>query len=210
MPEPSGIFDSGFVTVLKALVSMHHTLYPTIPPRDIFFESLVEGAFDKVQKPWAPLEPSARSFSGHDLLVDAKKLSIKTETGAGTREDSIHITKLCTTEKEPWDAVTLIDRVLSHLARYDVILMLRAVWREHYIHYQLLEIPIEDLRLIQTAQILPVGRRKGRQSLGGDLLLNGELIAHVHFDGSDGKCQVSKLPVARSVMLDEWDQRLPK
>jgi hypothetical protein len=209
MALASGIFEANFVTVLKGLESMHHTLYASIPPRDIFFESLVERAFDKVQKPWAPLKASSRSYSGHDLLVDDKKVSIKTETGEKTKRASINITKLCTTEREPWDANILIERVLAHLARYDVILMLRAVWETSYIHYQLLEIPIDDLALIKTAKFQTVGNRRGRQSLGGDLMLAGTVIARVHFDGSDGKCQVRNLPVARCAMLEEWDQRLP-
>jgi hypothetical protein len=209
VPEPSGIFDERFLTVLQGLVSMHHTLYPNIPPRDIFFESLVEVAFDRVQKPWAPISATVRSFSGHDLLVDDKKMSIKTETGAGTKESLVNITKLCTTEKEPWDAATLVPRVMAHLSRYDVILMLRAIWREGYIHYQLLELPIADLRLIGTAQFGTVGRRQGRRSLGADIKINNEVILHAHFDASDGKCQISKLPVSRCVNLAEWDQRLP-
>jgi hypothetical protein len=210
MAVPSGIFDQGFTTVLKSLVSMHHTLYPDIPPRDIFFESLVERAFDKVQKPWDMIEGTRRNAAMHDLLVDGKKLSIKTETGKGTKATHISITKLCTTEKDPWEAASLTERVVSHLSRYDVIVMLRAIWRKEYIHYQLLEIPINDLRLIETGQFGPVGKRKGRQSLGSDIVLDGQVIFHVHFDGSDGKCQVRNFPVANSAMLEEWDQRLPR
>ncbi|HKV37942.1 MAG TPA: hypothetical protein VJX67_01925 [Blastocatellia bacterium] len=97
MAEPSGIFDDdAFVTVLKGLVSMHHAIYPNIPPQGIYFESIVEGAFDKVQKPWAVVAGSNRNLAGHDLEVDGRRLSIKTETGAGTDESRISITKLCT------------------------------------------------------------------------------------------------------------------
>ena len=75
--------------------------------------------------------------------------------------------------------------------------MLRAIWRQEesgeYIHYQLVEIPINDLRLIETGEFIKVGRRKGRESLGADILLNDEVILHFHFDGSDGKCQVRNL-----------------
>ncbi|HKV39255.1 MAG TPA: hypothetical protein VJX67_08585 [Blastocatellia bacterium] len=209
MNEATGIFGGAFVTVLKGLVSMHHTLYPSIPPQGIYFESLVEGAFDKVQKPWAVIKGSNRDLAGHDLLVDDKKLSIKTETGAGTDDALIAITKLCTTEREPWAAETLVGRVLEHLARYDVILMLRAIWKERFIHYQLVEIPVDDLRLLETGEFKPVGRRKGRQSLGADILLDGQVIFHIHFDGSDGKCQVRKLRLSNCTLLDEWDQRLP-
>ena len=103
---------------------------------------------------------------------------------------------------------TLVQRVIEHLSRYDKILLLRAVWRQPLIHYQLLEIPVEDLRLIQTAKFQEVGRRKGRRSLGADVMLNDQVLFHVHFDGSDGKCQVRNLRVSSCVVLQEWDIKI--
>lgn len=96
----------------------------------------------------------------------------------------------------------------EHLARYDVILMLRAVWRAPLIHYQLLEIPVELLKLIQAAELQPVGRRKGRQSLGADVYRHKDRVLHVHFDGSDGKCQIRNLHVKHCAMLQEWDLQI--
>ena len=83
--------------------------------------------------------------------------------------------------------------------------MLRAVWKLPIITYQLLEIPIDFLRLIRTAQPTPAGRRKGRQSLGADVSFEGQCLYQVHFDGSDGKCQVRNLQVSRRVLIDTWD-----
>ncbi len=193
MPDPSGIFEEGFLIAIKTLVNVHHSIYPHVPPQGIYFEALVEQAFNRAKKPYTIIEGSGRNLAGHDLLVEGQKISLKTETGRGTNRDLISITKLCTTEREPWDAPTLIERVLAHLSRYDVILMLRAVWRLPLIHYQLLEIPIDSLRLIETAELHGVGKRKGRQSLGADVLLADQVIFHVHFDGSDGKCQIRNL-----------------
>jgi hypothetical protein len=99
----------------------------------------------------------------------------------------------------------LIERVLEHLARYDIILMLRAVWDPPLIRYQLLEIPVELLRLIRTADLHAVGRRKGRQSLGADVHRERVAVFHVHFDGSDGKCQIRNLNIADCAMLLTWD-----
>ncbi|HEY6329094.1 MAG TPA: hypothetical protein VI756_07140, partial [Blastocatellia bacterium] len=130
-------------------------------------------------------------------------ISLKTETGEGTKEDKITITKLCTTEKEPWDAPTLIGRVLAHLSRYELILMLRAIWRRPIIHYQVVEIPIDRLRLIETANVQVAGKRKGRQSLGARVLLNDQAIFTVFFDASDGKCAIRSLPVSDCVMPRE-------
>ena len=208
MPDPSGIFEEGFLIAIKTLVNVHHSIYPHVPPQGIYFEALVEQAFNRAKKPYTIIEGSGRNLAGHDLLVEGQKISLKTETGKGTNPDLISITKLCTTEREPWDAPTLIERVLAHLSRYDVILMLRAIWRLPLIHYQLLEIPIDSLRLIETAELQGVGKRKGRQSLGADVLLADQVIFHVHFDGSDGKCQIRNLRVSNCALLEEWDTKI--
>ncbi len=208
MPDPAGIFEEGFLIAIKTLVNVHHSIYPHVPPQGIYFEALVEQAFNRARKPYTIIEGGGRNFAGHDLLVEDQRISLKTETGKGTNPDLISITKLCTTEREPWDAATLIQRVLAHLSRYDIILMLRAIWRLPLVHYQLLEIPVDSLRLIETAELQGVGKRTGRQSLGADVLLAGQVIFHVHFDGSDGKCQVRNLRVSNCVMLQEWDVKI--
>ncbi len=130
---------------------MHHAIYPDIPPQGIYFEELVEQAFKKIKKPFTLIEPGGQNQPRHDLLVENYRISLKTETGRSTRPDRIVITKLCTTEREPWTPHVLIERVMQHLDRYDLIVMLRTVWDLPLIHYQLLEIPIALLRRIETA-----------------------------------------------------------
>jgi hypothetical protein len=206
--RPSGVFLADFLTALRALINVHHSIYPHLPPQGIYFEALVERAFKTIKKPFTLIRGTARNQPGHDLLVEDKRLSLKTETGTGTDPELISITKLCTTEREPWAPDVLIARVLEHLGRYDVILMLRAVWEPPFIHYQLLEIPVETLGLIRTAALQPVGRRRGRHSLGADVFRGEDKLFRVHFDGSDGKCQIRNLPVRHCVMLLEWDLRV--
>ena len=144
-------FPADFLIALRALVNVHHSIYPLVPPQGIYFEALVEEAFKKAKKPFTPIESTTRNQPIHDLDVDGLRISLKTETGEATRLLQISITKLCTTEKEPWTPEVLVERVQQHLARYDVILMLRAVWRPPGIHYQLVEIPIDLLRLISAS-----------------------------------------------------------
>lgn len=208
MSDPEGIFDEGFLASLEINVKIHHQLYQTVPPQGIYFEALVERSFKAIKKPYAMVQASNRNLAGHDLLVDDKRISLKTETGEGTNRDRITITKLCTTEKEPWDAPTLIGRVLDHLSRYELILMLRAVWQRPIINYRVLEIPIDRLRLIETAQLEAAGKRAGRKSLSAWVMLNDQPIFTVFFDASDGKCVVRNLPVADCVMLREWDIKI--
>jgi hypothetical protein len=83
--------------------------------------------------------------------------------------------------------------------------MLQSVWKLPLLHYQILEVPVSTLRLIASAQFEQVGKRKGRQSLGGDVLLGGETVFRVHFDGSDGKCSIRNLDTKRCIMVSEWD-----
>ena len=45
------LFTAAFVVALKEYIDLHHTIYPRIPPQGIFFESLAERAFLKVDWP---------------------------------------------------------------------------------------------------------------------------------------------------------------
>ena len=200
------IFDRGFLYVLQHSIDIHHSIYPTVPPQGVYFEALVEKTFNEIKKPFSLVEAGGRNLPRHDLLVGKTRISLKTETGIGTRRDSITITKLCTTEREPWNAKTLKERVLAHLSRYDVILMFRAIWQPHVLVYQLVEIPVALLRLITDCRPEPVGKRQGRQSLGATVLRNEQPVFRVHFDGSDGKCSVRGLRVADCRLLLEWER----
>jgi hypothetical protein len=209
MPKESAtLFPERFIERLRHWIGTHHTIYPRLPPHGIYFESLVERAF--LHAGWSrdqvtlehPNSPKA------DIRVGDTRLSLKTETGHGTRRDRISITKLCTTETGEWQSKALIEHALSHLTRYEGILMLRAVWSKSHVDYQLLEIPIRLLMKIRAGEALPVGRRQGRQSLAFDVLQRGEILFHVHFDGADGKCQVRNLGIGRCKMLAEWQQEI--
>ena len=201
------IFTPDFIITLRGLIGVHQSIYPQTPPQGIYFEALVEEAFRRIKKPVTVIEHGGRNQPRHDLLVEKARISLKTETGNNTKSEQITITKLCTTEREPWEARVLLRRVVDHLSRYDVVLMFRAVWEPHVIHYQLVEIPVEKLRLISTVRLEPVGHRSGRQSLGCDVLEKGEKIFRVHFDASDGKCSVRGLGIEHCVLLEAWDVR---
>jgi Type II site-specific deoxyribonuclease len=203
------LFSKDLITAIRTLIYQHHTVYPRIPPQGIYFESLVERAFRITGKPFTPVEPSRPNMPAHDLIVEGQKISIKTETGSGTKKNRISITKVCTTEKDPWEAESLREHVLGHLSRYDHLLMLRAVWSTRVIHYQTVDIPISLLRKIKHVELNPVGRRKGRKSIGGDALVGGDVAFHVHFDGSDGKCQIRNLRIELCTVLSEWDYQIP-
>jgi len=203
------IFSKDLITAIKTLIYQHHTVYPHLPPQGIYFESLVERAFRITGKPFTPIEPSTPNLPAHDLMIEGQRISIKTETGAGTKKDRISITKVCTTEKDPWEAESLRKHVLIHLRRYDHLLMLRAVWEGSVIHYQAIDIPLTILRKIDKIVLTQVGKRAGRRSIGGDAIIHDQIAFHVHFDGADGKCQIRGLRIDFCKMLAEWDYQIP-
>jgi hypothetical protein len=206
--EQPALFSDGFLERLEHWVATHHSVYPRLPPQGIYFESLVERAF--LHSGWPrdqvilenPNSPKA------DIRVGTTRLSLKTETGRVTRKNRISITKLCTTETGDWESTALIEHTLAHLSRYEGILMLRAVWGATHIDYQLVDVPIALLQRIRGCEALFVGRRTGRRSLGFDVMENGEILFHIHFDGADGKCQVRNLNIDRCILLKEWRQEV--
>jgi hypothetical protein len=200
------LFTPLFSNEIQKLVTLHHTIYPRIPPRDIFFESLVERAFLETGWPAHSIELTSPNSPQHDMQVGSRRLSIKTETGKGTKVGKITITKLCTTETGDWTSVALIQHALNHLDRYDDLLMLRAIWRAHAFHYQLLDIPLPLLRRLANLTVNVVGRRRGRSSMGAEVLDAEGRVFRLHFDGADGKCQIHELRVDLCNLLLEWDQ----
>jgi hypothetical protein len=48
---PSGIFTEGFPIAIQAMIGVHHSIYPTVPPLGIYFEALVERAFKGSKSP---------------------------------------------------------------------------------------------------------------------------------------------------------------
>ncbi len=200
------IFTEAFLANVQELIERHHTIYPHLPPQGVFFEALVEQGFRLSGWPADQIVPSSPNSPWHDLLVGSAKLSIKSETGKITRPDRISITKLCTTETGEWTTQALLRHTLAHLGRHDRMLMVRAIWAEGGFDYQLLEIPIPLLGMMAKARFAEVGSRKGRRSLGADVMDGAEKVFHVHFDGADGKCQVQQLLRSRCRTLREWHQ----
>lgn len=206
--ETPSIFSQRFLEVLQRLVDHHHVIYPKIPPKGRYFEALVEKAFNTVRQPFTWVKSTTPNAPREDLIVGETRLSLKTETGLGTKPNSIHISKLLTTEKYPWSVESLISRTLQHLSRYDYILMLRTIWQLPVIHYQLIDIPIDLLRLTEKAVFAGAGKLKERQSLGANIYKEGKKVFHVHFDGSDGKCTITGLLVSECDVLLDWDLQI--
>src|SRR5207302_8736033 len=119
--DPSGIFTEGFLIAIKAMVGVHHSIYPTVPPQGIYFEALVERAFKRTKTPFTIIEAGGRNQSRHDLLVENHRISLKTETCAVKHRERIIITKLCSSERVHWDCMTLLTCFIALVVRYDCV-----------------------------------------------------------------------------------------
>src|SRR5438552_1380305 len=108
------LFDQIFLDKLKHWIGTHHTIYPALPPQGIYFESLVERAFLHSGWPRDQVALENPNSPKADIRVGSTRLSLKTETGRGTRLDRISITKLCTTETGDWSSDALIKHALAH------------------------------------------------------------------------------------------------
>jgi hypothetical protein len=206
--EALDIFSQQFLITLEGLVKMHHSIYHDVPPQGIYFERLVKEAFTRSSIPFTEVKATTRNAPKADIIVGGTRLSLKTETGEGTKENSITITKLCTTEKGPWEAESLINHALAHLSRYDYILMIRAVWDKPVIHYQLIDIPITLLRKIAGTELTVVERRKGKQSLAANIYEEDKKVFRVLFDAADGKCTVRNLQISECQVLTIFDVQI--
>jgi hypothetical protein len=207
--ESAPPFNRKFLAQLKALIDLHHTLYPRIPPQGTYFDSLVEQALKRCGWPLEQITVNTATTPTHDLLLGETRLLLRTETGLGTHPEFITIPKLCATETGAWDPPALIQQVVNHLARYEHLLMLRATWGPSVFHYQLVEIPLEALKRLAAVTVTPVGKRVGRPSLAGDVFDEADRLFRVHFDGADGKCHIQRLRVSRCRLLLDWDYVCP-
>jgi hypothetical protein len=200
------LFGENFLANVQSLVQRHHTIYPRLPPQGVFFEAIVEQAFRLSGWPTIEVVSMTPNSPSHDLLIGTTRLSIKSETGKATKRTKINITKLCTTETGEWTQEALVNHAVAHIDRHDRMLMLRAIWKHGEIDYQLVEIPLDLLKLMRHAQFSGVGIRPGRRSVAGDIMLEGDRVFRVHFDGADGKCQIHRLLIKYCRILREWNQ----
>ena len=88
-PVPS-LFSASFLTHLEDLITLHHSIYPHIPPQGIFFESLVAQAFRKSNWPTAQVILSKANTPQHDLLVGASKIWLRLKPAWGHGHDKHH------------------------------------------------------------------------------------------------------------------------
>ena len=103
-------------------------------------------------------ELAPKGNPGHDATVDGVQLSLKTQADKNIKENILWISKFMELGKGDWgddtnDLEGLRGQFLNHLDSYEKILSLRAVRKAPHWKYELVEIPINVLKLANGGEL---------------------------------------------------------
>lgn len=145
---------------------------------------------------------------GHDLTVNSRKFSLKTEASKQIKQNFIHISKFMELGKGVWDLEALRSRFFRHMDNYDRIITLRCLsqiptrW-----HYELVEIPKILLLEAQDGE-LKIREDSTQNPKPGHCFVRddtGELKYQLYFDGgTERKLQIQHIRKSLCIVHAEW------
>jgi len=149
---------------------------------------------------------------GHDITIDGKTVSLKTQADRNIRDDKIWISKFMELGQGEWgehpdDLIRLREAFLRHLASYEKIFTLRALRRAPNWHYELVEIP-KSLMLAAKGGELEMKFNSRQYPKPGYCHVrspDGEHIYQLYFDGgTERKLQVKNLSKSHCIVHAAW------
>jgi hypothetical protein len=162
-------------------------------------------------------ERSPMGNPGHDITIDGKKYSLKTQADAHMKSDRLWISKFMELGKGDWSdkprqLTGLRDQFLKHLNSYDRILSLRALerndaGRSHW-HYELVEIPKKLLEEASGGKLEMRMDSKQMPRPGYCTVTDKKGIVkfRLYFDGgTERKLQIKDLKKDLCTVHGEWD-----
>ena len=147
---------------------------------------------------------------GPDLIVDSVKYSLKTEAASSIHAQRITISKLmearwirdCRT-REDFSQYTK-ERVVTHLQKYDRVLMLRAFSVSGGVRYDLIEIPIDLLLSIRQLSPNHFRERTNGGGSGADVMKGDVRLFSIRYDGSVEKVTINNLATSFCILHGSW------
>ncbi|HEJ3696696.1 TPA: hypothetical protein SL425_000382 [Pseudomonas aeruginosa] len=147
---------------------------------------------------------------GEDVLVEGVKFSLKTEASKSINPNSITISKLmearwireCTNGESIAAAVK--SNVVSHLKRYDRILVLRAFKEKYSYRYRLVEIPVGLLLLMDALRPDDFSPRTRNGSSRAVVYYQSAHAFSLSLDGSVEKITIHGLRESLCILHGEW------
>lgn len=124
---PYWIFTKNFLDVLCDFVRIHHALSDEPFTKDKFEFALDRTA--KIMKIDSILP--GRTNPGHDIKIDDKRISLKTQADNNIKQESIHISKFMELGKGKWETIEDLkhfrDLFLDHMNDYEIIIIFRCL-----------------------------------------------------------------------------------
>ncbi len=148
--------------------------------------------------------------AGADVTVDGVAFSLKTEGAKSMSKSAITVSKLmearwireCRTPQDFADEVR--SRVVDHLGEYERIITLRAFEKPNYFDYDLVEIPVAILRLVEGLTADNFTPRTANGGSSARVLRDGEEVFTIRLDGSVEKITISGLKTSVCTHHATW------
>jgi type II restriction enzyme len=209
----SDIFDKTTLENFGDALRIHHSFSGEAFTKDKF-----EYVLEKVLKmSGRNAALASRGNPGHDITIDGKAVSLKTQADGGIREDRIWISKFMELGKGLWtdkpeQLTGLRNMFLAHLDQYDRILTLRALSRGPNWVYELVEIPKSLMKLASagTLEMRLDSRQMPKPGYCRVMSERGEEIFQLYFDGgTERKLQVKNLLKSHCIVHGTWEFTIP-
>lgn len=187
---------------------IHHAFSNEPFTKDKFEYALVNTAnLVGISSSFAP-----RGNRGHDILIESKRYSLKTQADKSIKNDVIWISKYMELGKGEWGSNpshlnALLDSFLDHLGESDKILILRCLRKAPNWKYELVEIPKEVLERSKLGELIMMNDSKQFPKPGYCIVKNesNTLDFQLYFDGgSERKLQVKSLNKKLCRLIGEW------
>jgi hypothetical protein len=210
MLHPNSDFvDAAFAEQFSNRLRIHHATTSQKFKKKAFEYAFVEAARRGGHE--ASLAASATT-PGADTVRGGVRFSLKTEASINISINSITISKFSEARwirecRSPLDFCRGVQsRIPRHLSEYDRIITLRAIDQgSGCVRYDLVEIPIEVLRRVETLTPEDFSpRTKHGSSSAAVFDLTGHRLFRIRLDGSVEKVTISGLPVSACVIHASW------
>lgn len=187
---------------------IHHAFSQEPFTKDKFEYALVSTAnLVDIKADFAP-----RGNRGHDVVINNKKYSLKTQADKSIKEDSIWISKYMELGKGNWSddprqLVGLVLLFLNHLKESDKILILRCLSKAPNWKYELVEVPKQLLERSKNGEIEMKIESKQMPKPGYCTVKDnsGLIDFQLYFDGgSERKLQIKSLRKSLCKVIGEW------
>ena len=210
----SDLFEETTLQNFGDALRVHHSFSSEPFSKDKFEYVLVHVL--KMSGHKAELAPKGNP--GHDATVDGVQLSLKTQADKNIKEGTLWISKFMELGRGDWgddpnDLEGLRGQFLNHLERYEKILSLRAVRKAPRWKYELVEIPIEVLKLAKAGELEMKLGSKQFPKPGYCYVRNepGQTIFSLYFDGGgERKLQIKNLNKDSCRVHAQWEFFIPQ